>query len=167
MPSAMPSRRLPRAQSRNSLAQAWGNAHCPRHPPCRWSSAFDQAFLLSGIGMMAVLVKGVAGVYASSVQGQMGGEVGSDLRLRALDALLSVSSGVPSATWRSGGALDAPRDAFALSAPTEHGCGSSSMQLRDCAAGARWIFAMHRTEPLAVRTCSCVSIATGPLFSRP
>jgi hypothetical protein len=81
--------------------------------------------------MMAVLVKAVAGVYASSVQGQMGGEVGSDLRLRALDVPLSVSSGVPSATWRSGGALHAPRDALALSAPTEHGYKSSSMQLRD------------------------------------
>jgi hypothetical protein len=62
------------------LAQARGIRTVHATPPFGRAAPSDQAFLLSGIGMMTVLVKGVAGVYASSVQGQMGGEVGSDLR---------------------------------------------------------------------------------------
>ena len=48
------------------------------------------AFLLTGIGLAVVLVKGGAGVYATYVQGRVAGEVGGSLRLALLDALLAV-----------------------------------------------------------------------------
>ena len=100
------------------LAQAWGIRAVQATPLFGRAAPSDQAFLLSGIGMMAVLVKGAAGVYASYVQGQMAGEVGSDLRLRALDALLSVHRG-RSPRHGDQGAAPSPRDAFVVSALTE------------------------------------------------
>jgi ABC-type multidrug transport system fused ATPase/permease subunit len=51
----------------------------------------DEALLLCGVGLAAVLVKGAAGVYATYVQGRVAGEVGGSLRLRLLDALLAVN----------------------------------------------------------------------------
>jgi hypothetical protein len=91
---------------------------------------------------MALLVKGVAGVYASSVQGQMGGEVGSDLRLRALDALLSVGCAVRDMAIR-GSAPPASRHARALGADGARDTGAPRCNCAT-APGVLWIFAMHR-----------------------
>jgi ATP-binding cassette subfamily B protein len=54
------------------------------------SSLSDRAFLLTGIGLGVVAVKGVAGVYATYVQGRVAGEVGGSLRLALLDSLLAI-----------------------------------------------------------------------------
>jgi ABC-type multidrug transport system fused ATPase/permease subunit len=50
----------------------------------------DRALLLSLVGLGVVFVKGAAGAYATFVQARVAGEVGSDLRLELLDALLTV-----------------------------------------------------------------------------
>ena len=50
----------------------------------------DRALLLSLVGLGVVFVKGAAGAYATFVQARVAGEVGSDLRLELLDALLAV-----------------------------------------------------------------------------
>jgi ABC-type multidrug transport system fused ATPase/permease subunit len=49
----------------------------------------DRAFLLSVVGLTVLLVKGLAGVYATYVQARLAGEVGGMLRLDLLDSLLS------------------------------------------------------------------------------
>lgn len=53
-------------------------------------SAASQAFLLASAGLAVVLVKAVAGAYATFVQVRVAGEVGSALRLRLFDALLAL-----------------------------------------------------------------------------
>jgi len=50
----------------------------------------DRALFLSAVGLAVVLVKGAAGAYAGFVQARVAGEVGSELRLELLDALLTV-----------------------------------------------------------------------------
>jgi ABC-type multidrug transport system fused ATPase/permease subunit len=50
----------------------------------------DRALFLSLVGLGVVFVKGAAGAYATFVQARVAGEVGSDLRLELLDALLTV-----------------------------------------------------------------------------
>jgi ATP-binding cassette subfamily B protein len=50
----------------------------------------DRAFYWSLVGLGVVLVKSTAGVYATYVQGRVAGEVGAQLRLELLDALLAV-----------------------------------------------------------------------------
>jgi ABC-type multidrug transport system fused ATPase/permease subunit len=72
-----------------ALVQTWGIRGVRSSPLVAGRLVADQAFLLSGVGLAAVLVKGVAGVYATYVQGRIAGEVGSRLRVRLLDALLS------------------------------------------------------------------------------
>jgi hypothetical protein len=58
-----------------------------------------------------------------------------------------------------------PRDAFALLAMTEHGYVSSSMQLRDAAAGARG--SSRRIGSSHSRRRTCVSILYGATFFAP
>jgi ABC-type multidrug transport system fused ATPase/permease subunit len=87
-----------------ALAQEWGARGLRSSPMVSWLVSLvslfrptrvesirvsDEGLFLCGIGLAAVLVKGVAGVYATYVQGRIAGEVGSQLRLRLLDALLS------------------------------------------------------------------------------
>jgi ABC-type multidrug transport system fused ATPase/permease subunit len=50
----------------------------------------DSALFLSLLGLGVVIVKGAAGAYATYVQARVAGQVGSDLRLELLDALLAV-----------------------------------------------------------------------------
>ena len=54
------------------------------------SLSADRALFLSLVGLGVVFVKGAAGAYATFVQAQVAGEVGSDLRLELLDALLAI-----------------------------------------------------------------------------
>jgi ABC-type multidrug transport system fused ATPase/permease subunit len=56
----------------------------------RGGTAADRALLLSLVGLVVVFVKGAAGAYATYVQAGVAGEVGSDLRLELLDALLAI-----------------------------------------------------------------------------
>jgi ABC-type multidrug transport system fused ATPase/permease subunit len=76
-----------------TLAQTWG-IRAVRSSPLglvnATVSSADAAFLLSALGLGAVFVKGAAGAYATYVQGRVAGEVGSNLRLRLLDALLAL-----------------------------------------------------------------------------
>jgi len=73
-----------------ALARAWGLRDARSSPPGDASSLSQRAFLLAGIGLAVVVVKGAAGVYATYVQGRVAGEVGGSLRLALLDALLAV-----------------------------------------------------------------------------
>jgi ABC-type multidrug transport system fused ATPase/permease subunit len=73
-----------------ALARAWGLRDARSSPLGEGSSLADRAFLLTGIGLAVVVVKGAAGVYATYVQGRVAGEVGGSLRLALLDALLAV-----------------------------------------------------------------------------
>ncbi|HEY3820861.1 MAG TPA: ABC transporter ATP-binding protein [Polyangiaceae bacterium] len=73
-----------------ALARAWGLRDGRSSPLGDGSSLADRAFLLAGIGLAVVVVKGAAGVYATYVQGRVAGEVGGSLRLALLDALLAV-----------------------------------------------------------------------------
>ncbi len=50
----------------------------------------DRALFLSLVGLCVVFVKGAAGAYATFVQARVAGEVGSELRLELLDALLAI-----------------------------------------------------------------------------
>src|SRR3984957_19495513 len=50
----------------------------------------DRALFLSLVGLGVVFVKGAAGAYATFVQARVAGEVGSELRLELLDALLAI-----------------------------------------------------------------------------
>lgn len=50
----------------------------------------DKALCLSVMGLAVVVVKGLAGAYATFVQAWVGGQVGSELRLELLDALLAI-----------------------------------------------------------------------------
>jgi ABC-type multidrug transport system fused ATPase/permease subunit len=50
----------------------------------------DRALFLSLVGLGVVFVKATAGAYATFVQARVAGEVGSELRLELLDALLAV-----------------------------------------------------------------------------
>jgi ABC-type multidrug transport system fused ATPase/permease subunit len=54
------------------------------------SQSADTALFLSLVGLAVVFVKGMAGAYATYVQAGVAGEVGSDLRLELLDALLAI-----------------------------------------------------------------------------
>jgi ATP-binding cassette subfamily B protein len=54
------------------------------------SAGADRALLLSLVGLGVVFVKGAAGAYATFVQARVAGEVGSELRLELLDALLAI-----------------------------------------------------------------------------
>ncbi len=56
----------------------------------RGSLTADRALFLSLVGLVVVSVKGAAGAYATYVQAGVAGEVGSDLRLELLDALLAI-----------------------------------------------------------------------------
>jgi len=73
-----------------ALARAWGPHEFRSGPLGSASSLSDRAFLLTGIGLAVVMVKGAAGVYATYVQGRVAGEVGGSLRLALLDALLAI-----------------------------------------------------------------------------
>jgi ABC-type multidrug transport system fused ATPase/permease subunit len=50
----------------------------------------DRALFLSLVGLAVVFVKGTAGAYATFVQARVAGEVGTELRLELLDALLAI-----------------------------------------------------------------------------
>ena len=50
----------------------------------------DRALFLSAVGLGVIFVKGAAGAYAGFVQARVAGEVGSELRLELLDALLAL-----------------------------------------------------------------------------
>src|ERR1019366_5253260 len=50
----------------------------------------DRALFLSAVGLAVIFVKGAAGAYAGFVQARVAGEVGSELRLELLDALLAL-----------------------------------------------------------------------------
>jgi ABC-type multidrug transport system fused ATPase/permease subunit len=50
----------------------------------------ERAFALSLAGLVAVFVKGVAGVYATYVQSRIAGDIAAALRLELLDALLTI-----------------------------------------------------------------------------
>jgi ABC-type multidrug transport system fused ATPase/permease subunit len=50
----------------------------------------DRALFLSLVGLAVVFVKGAAAAYATYVQAGVAGQVGSDLRLELLDALLAI-----------------------------------------------------------------------------
>jgi ABC-type multidrug transport system fused ATPase/permease subunit len=52
--------------------------------------AEDRALALAFFGLGVVLVKGVAGAYATFVQARLAGEVGAALRLELLDAMLAI-----------------------------------------------------------------------------
>jgi ABC-type multidrug transport system fused ATPase/permease subunit len=52
--------------------------------------SIDPALFLSLVGLCVVFVKAAAGAYATFVQARVAGEVGSDLRLELLDALLAI-----------------------------------------------------------------------------
>jgi ABC-type multidrug transport system fused ATPase/permease subunit len=67
-----------------SLAQRWGLRGSPS------GALADKAFELSLVGLAVVLVKGAAGAYTTFVQAEVAGEVGKELRLELLDALLAV-----------------------------------------------------------------------------
>src|ERR1019366_7314605 len=54
------------------------------------SLSADGALFLSLVGLGVVFVKAAAGAYAGFLQARAAGEVGSELRLELLDALLSV-----------------------------------------------------------------------------
>ncbi|MGD0527977.1 MAG: ABC transporter ATP-binding protein [Polyangiaceae bacterium] len=73
-----------------ALARAWGLRDGRSSPPGDGASLADRAFLLAAIGLGVVVAKGVAGVYATYVQGRVAGEVGGSLRLALLDSLLAV-----------------------------------------------------------------------------
>jgi ABC-type multidrug transport system fused ATPase/permease subunit len=73
-----------------ALARAWGPSQGRSSALVGASSLSDKAFLLTGIGLAVVAVKGLAGVYATYVQGRVAGEVGGSLRLALLDSLLAI-----------------------------------------------------------------------------
>lgn len=76
-----------------TLVKAWrlpGERSSPLGAVAGGWSLQDHALFLTGIGLAVVLVKGLAGVYATFVQGRVAGEVGGSLRLALLDALLAV-----------------------------------------------------------------------------
>jgi len=54
------------------------------------SLSANRAFSLSLVGLGVVFVKAAAGAYATFVQARVAGEVGSELRLELLDALLAI-----------------------------------------------------------------------------
>jgi ABC-type multidrug transport system fused ATPase/permease subunit len=72
-----------------ALARVWGPGGASSGPGVDVSSLSDRAFLLTGIGLAVVSLKGAAGVYATYVQGRVAGEVGGSLRLALLDSLLA------------------------------------------------------------------------------
>ena len=59
-------------------------------PPGSEILSADRALFLSLVGLCVVFVKGAAGAYATFVQARVAGEVGSELRLELLDALLAI-----------------------------------------------------------------------------
>src|SRR5580704_8363817 len=73
-----------------AMARAWGLRDVRSSPLASGGTLSDRAFLLAAVGLSVVLVKGVAGVYATYVQGRVAGEVGGSLRVDLLDALLAV-----------------------------------------------------------------------------
>jgi ABC-type multidrug transport system fused ATPase/permease subunit len=73
-----------------AMARAWGPQTGGPGGPRDAASLADRAFLLAGSGLAVVFVKGIAGVYATYVQGRVAGEVGGALRLALLDSLLAV-----------------------------------------------------------------------------
>jgi len=73
-----------------AVARAWGLRDVRSSPLASGGTLSDRAFLLAAVGLSVVLVKGVAGVYATYVQGRVAGEVGGSLRVALLDALLTV-----------------------------------------------------------------------------
>jgi ABC-type multidrug transport system fused ATPase/permease subunit len=87
-----------------------------------------EAVVLSGLGLAAVFVKGVSGVYATYVQARIGGELATTLRLGILDTLLACR---PAGTSRHGdhGEPSVTHTAQAVTALTlrvqdvEHGLG--------------------------------------------
>jgi ABC-type multidrug transport system fused ATPase/permease subunit len=103
-----------------ALAQTWGIRGVRSSPLVLGRSVSDEAILLSGVGLAAVFVKGAAGVYATYVQGRIAGEVGSRLRVRLLDALLSAHRlRHPRHSDHGDGIGAAPRAALAVSSLTE------------------------------------------------
>jgi ABC-type multidrug transport system fused ATPase/permease subunit len=70
------------------LVRAWGRLEAGPFDAASTPHA-DKALVLSLVGLGAVFVKGAAGIYATYVQRRVAGEVGNDLRLQLLDALLA------------------------------------------------------------------------------
>jgi ABC-type multidrug transport system fused ATPase/permease subunit len=62
----------------------------PSSPASGDALSADKALFLSLVGLAVVVVKGAAGAYATFVQARVAGQVGSELRLELLDALLAI-----------------------------------------------------------------------------
>ncbi len=76
-----------------SLTDRFGAPMAPDHSFRLFESGSltaDRALFLSLVGLGVVFIKGAAGAYATYVQAEVAGEVGSDLRLELLDALLAI-----------------------------------------------------------------------------
>jgi ABC-type multidrug transport system fused ATPase/permease subunit len=73
-----------------ALADGWRLGDARSTPLAPHVGLAEKAFFLSLVGLVVVVVKAAAGVYATFVQARVAGEVGGALRLKLLDALLSV-----------------------------------------------------------------------------
>jgi ABC-type multidrug transport system fused ATPase/permease subunit len=72
-----------------AMARMWGMRDPRSTGLGQDRSLGEQALVLAAVALGVLAVKAVAGVYATYVQGRVAGEVGSQLRLELLDALLS------------------------------------------------------------------------------
>ncbi len=75
-----------------AMARMWGMGDPRSTGPVtagEGHSLGERALVLAAVGLAVLAVKAAAGVYATYVQGRVAGEVGSQLRLELLDALLS------------------------------------------------------------------------------
>jgi ABC-type multidrug transport system fused ATPase/permease subunit len=74
-----------------ALADGWRLGDGRSTPLASQGGLAERAFFLSLVGLCVVTVKVAAGIYATFVQARVAGEVGGALRLKLLDALLSVN----------------------------------------------------------------------------
>jgi ABC-type multidrug transport system fused ATPase/permease subunit len=119
------------------------------------SPTTDPAFFLSLVGLAVVIVKGVAGVYASYVQVRVAGHIGCALRLDLLDALLRLHR------------LRQPRqprqdDQGSDSAPTARAVVALTDRVRDVEAGlARGLLGSVRAIAQLVPIAAMLALLSG------
>ena len=139
------------------LARTWGGeGHTAAAAPL--VPLAGDALVLSAIGLAAVFVKGAAGVWATYVQRRVAAEVGNELRLELLDALLGVHRsrlpGHPDQAQRSNGAKRHGRGG-AASSPTASAISALTDRIRDVELGLQQgllgaLRAVAQLLPLAV-----------------